>query len=81
MWNATSRCRSRVFALTTRSSRRPSRWDRRRCPRGSGSFADDAACRDALSSRAASVERLVTTVQGFVEMTLVLTPSTRRMLR
>jgi len=44
-------------------------------------FADDAACRDALSSRAASVERLVTTVQGFVEMTLVLTPSTRRMLR
>jgi hypothetical protein len=44
-------------------------------------FADDDACRDALSSRAASVERLVTTVQGFVEMTLVLTPSTRRMLR
>jgi len=44
-------------------------------------FADDAACLSALSSRAASVERLVTTVQGFVEMTLVLTPSTRRMLR
>jgi hypothetical protein len=44
-------------------------------------FADDAACRDALTSRAESVERLVTTVQGFVEMTLVLTPSTRRMLR
>lgn len=44
-------------------------------------FADDEACRDALSSRSHSVEQLVATVQGFVEMTLLLTPSTRRMLR
>ena len=60
-------------ALETGSTPVPARFGQR--------FDDDDACRDALSSRAASVERLVTTVQGFVEMTLVVTPSTRRMLR
>lgn len=60
-------------ALATGSTPVPARFGQR--------FADDDACRDALTSRAGSVERLVTTVQGFVEMTLVLTPSTRRMLR
>ena len=38
-------------------------------------------CRAALSSRATSVESLLSTIQGFVEMTLIITPSTRRMLR
>jgi len=44
-------------------------------------FRDDDACRAALSSRAPSVESLLSAMQGFVEMTLIITPSTRRMLR
>lgn len=44
-------------------------------------FENDEACRAALSSRAASVESLLSTIQGFVEMTLIITPSTRRMIR
>lgn len=43
-------------------------------------FDDDQACRMALNSRAASVERLLATMQGFVEMTVIITPSTRRMI-
>lgn len=43
-------------------------------------FDDDDACRAALASRAASVESLLADVQGQVEMTLVITPTARRML-
>ena len=60
-------------ALDTGSTPVPARFGQR--------FASDAACRDALASRAASLQTVVATVQGFVEMTLILTPSTRRMLR
>ncbi|MFI5229162.1 MAG: GvpL/GvpF family gas vesicle protein [Gemmatimonadales bacterium] len=44
-------------------------------------FDDDDACRDALSSRSASIEALLGRVQGYVEMTLIITPSTGKMLR
>jgi hypothetical protein len=44
-------------------------------------FANDDECRAALERRASSVESVLQTLQGFVEMTLILTPSTRRMLR
>lgn len=60
-------------ALETGSTPVPARFGQR--------FATDEACRGALANRAASLEALVATVQGFVEMTLILTPSTRRMLR
>ena len=60
-------------ALDTGSTPVPARYGQR--------FPSDDACREALASRAATLETLVATVQGFVEMTLILTPSTRRMLR
>jgi len=60
-------------ALQTGTTPVPARFGQR--------FADDDACRAALSSRATSVESLLSTIQGFVEMTLIITPSTRRMLR
>ena len=44
-------------------------------------FASDDACRGALESYSGSVTSLLADMQGFVEMTLILTPSTRRMLR
>ena len=44
-------------------------------------FDDDDACRAALASRATSVETLLADMQGLVEMTLIITPSTGRMLR
>lgn len=44
-------------------------------------FASDEACRGALESYSDSVTSLLANMQGFVEMTLILTPSTRRMLR
>ena len=44
-------------------------------------FASDDACRGALQSYSNSVTSLLADMQGFVEMTLILTPSTRRMLR
>ncbi|HVX39001.1 MAG TPA: GvpL/GvpF family gas vesicle protein [Gemmatimonadaceae bacterium] len=44
-------------------------------------FADDDACSQALSRRAASLESALQAVQGCIEMTLIITPSTRRMLR
>lgn len=44
-------------------------------------FASDDACRGALESYADSVNSLLADMQGFVEMTLILTPSTRKMLR
>jgi len=44
-------------------------------------FSSDDACRGALETYSTSVTSLLADVQGFVEMTLILTPSTRRMLR
>src|SRR5689334_14054381 len=60
-------------ALETGSTPVPARFGQR--------FDNDDACRDALVRQAPSVESLVSTMQGFVEMTLILTPSTRRMIR
>jgi hypothetical protein len=60
-------------ALQTGTTPVPARFGQR--------FRDDDACRAALSSRVASVQLLLSTIQGFVEMTLIITPSTRRMLR
>jgi len=44
-------------------------------------FASDEACRGALVNYSESVTTLLADMQGFVEMTLILTPSTGRMLR
>lgn len=60
-------------ALETGTTPVPARFGQR--------FLDDDACRAALVSRAASVETLLATMQGFVEMTVIITPSTTRMLR
>jgi hypothetical protein len=60
-------------ALETGTTPVPARFGQR--------FSDDDACRAALSSRASLVASLLATFQGFVEMTLIITPSTRRMLR
>ncbi len=60
-------------ALETGSTPVPARFGQR--------FADDRACLDALTSKAASVESLLADMQGFVEMTVLIAPSTRRMLR
>jgi hypothetical protein len=60
-------------ALDTGTTPVPARFGQR--------FDSDDACRDALRSRSASVESLLADVQGFVEMTLIVTPSTKRMIR
>jgi len=60
-------------AFETGSTPVPARFGQR--------FADDDACRAALVSRSASVELLLASMQGFVEMTIIITPSTRRMIR
>ncbi len=60
-------------ALETGTTPVPARFGQR--------FENDDACRAALARRAVLVETLLTTIQGFVEMTLVITPSTRRMIR
>ncbi len=44
-------------------------------------FADDDACRAALASRGESVENLLESMQGLVEMTILIAPSTGRMIR
>jgi hypothetical protein len=44
-------------------------------------FNDDDACRVALEQRVEPVSRVLTALQGLIEMTLLVTPSTRRMLR
>src|SRR5581483_9885777 len=44
-------------------------------------FKNDDAARDALAKHVPGLTALVNDVQGYVEMTLVLTPSTQRMLR
>ena len=59
-------------ALETGSTPVPARFGQR--------FDDDDACRAALANRADSVESLVADMQGFIEMTLIITPSTRRMV-
>jgi hypothetical protein len=60
-------------ALDTGTTPVPARFGQR--------FVSDDACREAIRHRAASVESLLADVQGSVEMTLIITPSTRRMLR
>ena len=60
-------------ALGTGSTPVPVRFGQR--------FDDDDACRAAIASKAASVESLLADMQGYVEMTLIITPSTRRMIR
>ena len=44
-------------------------------------FVDDDACRVALAERGALIESLLASIQGLVEMTILITPSTRRMIR
>jgi len=59
-------------ALETGSTPVPARFGQR--------FDDDDACAAAIASRAASVESVLADLQGYVEMTLIVTPSTKRML-
>ena len=44
-------------------------------------FADDSAARDAIGRRSSAIRALLESLQGFVEMTLLLTPSTSRMIK
>jgi hypothetical protein len=44
-------------------------------------FANDDACRAAVAARAESLTDLLAAMDGMVEMTLILTPSTRQMIR
>jgi hypothetical protein len=60
-------------AMETGSTPVPARYGQR--------FDNDDACRAALASRAPTVERLIESVQGFVEMTVLITLSTPRMVR
>src|SRR3954462_9693653 len=60
-------------ALETGSTPVPARFGQR--------FASDDACRDALVRQSSSVESLLATMQGLVEMTVILTPSTKQMIR
>ena len=59
-------------AMTTGSTPIPVRYGQR--------FENDQACVDALIGRGPCVEALLTALQGCVEMTILVTPSTRRML-
>lgn len=59
-------------ALHTGATPVPARFGQR--------FVDDAACIDALERRAKSVESLLDALQGHVEMTLLIAPSTKRMI-
>lgn len=60
-------------ALDTGTTPAPVRYGQR--------FTDDIACEAALHRVAPSVEEVLDDIQGSVEMTLILTPSTKRMLR
>jgi hypothetical protein len=60
-------------ALNTGTTPVPARFGQR--------FDDDDACRLTLEQHAESVSRVLAALQGFIEMTLLVTPSTRRMLR
>jgi hypothetical protein len=59
-------------ALETGSTPVPARFGQR--------FENDEACGAALASRAPSVESLLETMQGFVEMAVIIAPSTSRMI-
>jgi hypothetical protein len=59
-------------ALQTGATPIPARFGQR--------FVDDAACIDAIERRAAALGALLESLQGLVEMTLLIAPSTRRML-
>ena len=59
-------------ALATGATPMPARFGQ--------TFSDDTACRSALSRRASSVESVLEGLQGCVEMTVIITPSTKRML-
>jgi hypothetical protein len=59
-------------ALETGSTPVPARFGQR--------FENDEACRAALASRAPSVESLLETMQGLVEMSVIIAPSTTRMI-
>ena len=59
-------------ALATGATPMPARFGQ--------TFSDDVACRTALSRRASSVETVLEGLQGCVEMTVIITPSTKRML-
>lgn len=43
-------------------------------------FTNDGACADGITRNASAISALLATVQGFVEMTLILAPSTRRVV-
>jgi hypothetical protein len=60
-------------ALETGATPVPARYGQR--------FDNDDACRAALAIRATPIEALLANVAGQVEMTLILTPSTKRMVR
>lgn len=60
-------------ALDTGTTPAPVRYGQR--------FTDDAACEAALHRLAPSVEGVLDDISGSVEMTLILTPSTKRMMR
>jgi hypothetical protein len=60
-------------ALETGSTPVPARYGQR--------FDSDDACCVALVIRASSIESLLANIEGQVEMTLILTPSTKRMIR
>ncbi len=60
-------------ALETGATPVPARYGQR--------FDTDDACRAALALRASSIESLLANVAGQVEMTLILAPSTQRMVR
>jgi len=60
-------------ALATGSTPVPARYGQR--------FESDAACVASVGARAPLLESLLSTVQGLVEMTLILTPTTRRIVR
>jgi hypothetical protein len=60
-------------AMETGSTPLPARYGQR--------FDDDEACRAALIGRASSIEPLIAAMQGFIEMTVLITPSTNRMIR
>jgi hypothetical protein len=60
-------------AFETGSTPVPARFGQR--------FDDDEACRAALANRADTVEMLVADMQGLVEMTLIVAPTTRRIVK
>src|SRR5438477_9826077 len=60
-------------ALATGRTPVPARFGQR--------FDDDRSCGEALTRRLAPIKTLIDRLQGYAEMTLLVTPSTRRMLR